>query len=95
MSEKRYPEVITPEILAELAHVSDDEIAQDIADTEREISQYRAVGEAEAGIARAHPDQNERRMADFRARARPEQIAQREAFVAYLRRLQVARSQGV
>lgn len=88
----KYPEVID---LAKYANVSDAEVARDIADTEREIAQYRELREAEARIARAHPSQAERRMAAFKSGARVGQIAEREEFVAFLRRIQAARASGV
>jgi hypothetical protein len=88
---KTYPEVITAEKLASLSHIPDAEIVKDIAETEAEIENYRRLEEAEREVARVHPNPHERRMADFKAGARPDQIREREAFVAFLRRIQSAR----
>ncbi len=85
----KYPTVIE---LPKYAHISDNELARDIADTELEIEAYRRIGEAEAAIARSHPSQAERRMADFKSGTRPIQVAERQAFVDFLRRIQQARS---
>lgn len=86
---KTYPEVID---LAKYAHISDDEIAKDIADTEAEIAGYEATQRAERQIAESHPSEMDRRLYDFKASARPAQIAERQAFVAFLRRIQTARA---
>ena len=87
----KYPEVITPEILAQNAAIPDSEIERDIADTEAEIANFRRLQVAEEVMARVHENPHERKMADFKARARPAQIAEREAFVAFLGRLKAAR----
>lgn len=92
---RTYPDVITSAELEGAADVSDAVIAADIDDTQREIDNYRALQIAEREIARVHPSQAERRMADFKAGARDGQIAEREAFIAYLRRLQAARAGAV
>lgn len=86
-----YPEVITPDIVATNAHISNAEIDRDIADTEAEIVNYRQLQQAEEQIARVHDNPHERKMADFKARGRPGQIAEREAFVAFLQRLKASR----
>lgn len=86
---KTYLEVIS---LEKYANISDAEIEKDIADTEREIAGYEATEKAEREIARSHPDQHERRMADFKAGAREGQREERRAFVAFLRRIQAARA---
>jgi len=91
MSDKTYPEMVTAEMLPKWADISDAEVEQDIADTEREIAQYRELREAEQRIAQHHPAQTERRMADFKAGARVGQIAERQRFVDFLRKLQAAR----
>ena len=93
----KYPEVISEKVLATNAHISDDQIERDMADTEAEIANYRRLQVAEEEIARVHENPHERKMADFKARGRPSQIAEREDFVAFLERLKTARgglSQG-
>jgi hypothetical protein len=92
MAEREYPTVITAATLATNAHVSDSQIATDIADTEAEISNYQRLMVAEQEIAKTSPSEMDRRMADFKAGARPGQIAERQAFVDFLKRLQAARA---
>ena len=89
---KEYPQVITAEMLTIYAHISDEEINADIVDTEREIRQYRDMQAAEQRLAASHVEASERKMNAFRASARPNQIAEREEFVAFLRRVQAARN---
>lgn len=91
----KYPEVITVRTLEVNAGISDDQLARDIADTEAEITNYRRLEAAEREVATVHPSAMERRMADFKAGARPRQIADREAFVSFLRKLQAARADGL
>jgi hypothetical protein len=88
---KQYPKV-TAENVGDYAHIDDDVIVRDILDTELEIEQYKRVKAAEEEIAKAHPDVNERRMADFKARARIGEISQRQQFVTFLREIQAARA---
>lgn len=90
---KTYPEVITAEHLAKYAHISESEVAVDIIETEAEITSYQRLAVAEREIAALAISESERRLAAFRADARPLQIAEREAFVAFLRRLQAARQE--
>lgn len=80
--------------IAQCAHIPDEEVARDLLDTEREIEQYRRLQAAEEEIARSHPSAAERKMADFKARARPHQIAERQKLVDFLRALQAARAFG-
>jgi hypothetical protein len=89
MTTKQYPETID---LARYSGISDAEIVKDIADTEYEIANYERLQVAEREIARTHPNPHEARMADFKAGARSGQIAERTAFVAFLRRIQDARA---
>lgn len=83
---------ITDGYLAMTAHISDAQIAVDIADTEAEIANLRRLQAAEEEVARTSPSFAERKMADFKAGARPHQIAARQAFVDFLRSLQGARA---
>jgi hypothetical protein len=87
----KYPEVIDARVLEINAHISDEDIRKDIRDTEREIADYTRLENAEREVADTHPDPMQRKMADFRANARPSQIREREAFVAFLTRLLDAR----
>jgi hypothetical protein len=92
MAEREYPETIDAAVLAKNAHVSDSQVATDIADTEAEISNYQRLMVAEQEIAKTSPSEMDRRMAEFKAGARPGQIAERQAFVDFLKRLQAARA---
>jgi hypothetical protein len=87
-----YPEVIDAAVLAKNAHVPDRQVAIDITDTEAEISNYQRLMVAEQEIAKTSPSEMDRRMAEFKAGARPQQIAERQAFVDFLKRLQAARA---
>lgn len=91
---KKYPEQVTPDMLPKYAHIPSADVRRDIADTEYEILQYRALEAADRKIADNHPNQSERRLADFRAGARPLQIADRQAFVDFLKRLLAARGEA-
>lgn len=86
---KQYPEVID---LTKYETISDGTIAKDIADTEAEVAGLRRTMAAEEEIARSHLNPNERTLADYRATGRPYQIEERERFIAFLRRIQDARS---
>lgn len=88
---KEYPAEITVDMLPKWAHLRDEEIERDIRETQVAIDGYRATMQAEEITARSHPIESERRMADFKAGARPGQIAEREAFNAFLRRILAAR----
>jgi hypothetical protein len=91
-----YPTVITTETLPLWADKSDAEIAHDIADTEREIIELQEVQRREEAAANSTAiGEMERRMAGFKASARPHQIAERREFIAFLRRIQEARAGGV
>lgn len=86
---------ITAEMLPKWAHIPDATIERDIADTEEEVRNYERLLEAERVIAVSHPNMSERRMADFRAGARPSQIAERQQFIAKLRRILHLRRESV
>ena len=90
MSDK-YPEVID---LAKYAHISDTEIAQDIADTEREIDAHLKGILAQDALA-ATSDGGERKMAFFRADNHRYNRDRRLAFVDFLKRVQAARAQAL
>lgn len=87
----KYPEVVTAAQLDKLVHITDAEIARDIADTEKEIMDLQRTMEAEQTLAETHHDPMQRKMADFTSRARPSQMRERQDFVDYLRRVQTAR----
>jgi hypothetical protein len=88
---KEWPTEITAHVLEVNAKVSDERIRIDIRDTEIEIRNYERLRVAELDIADAHPDENERKMAAFKASARPGMIAERQAFVDFLNRILAAR----
>lgn len=91
---KEYPKVVTAEIAEKSSHVTDAEIQQDIVDTEREIEQYRYLEKADQDVARNHPNDAERKLAIFRANARPYQIQQRENFLEFVRALLAYRKEN-
>lgn len=90
---KNYPQLINAEIAEKCAHITDEVIAADIADTQREIDQYKALRTAEQEVAKNHPLDHERRLAAFRASARDAQIDERERFIAFLTLLQTWRKE--
>jgi hypothetical protein len=90
----KYPTEISEATLAKNAHISDETIRRDIADTEAEILGFTALQEGERIAAANLPDPGERRMADFRASVRPQQIAERQEFVAFLTLLLEARAKA-
>jgi hypothetical protein len=83
--DSQYPTEMTDEIREKNKHVPDEQIITDIRDTLEEIRRIRAVQGAEDIIATEHLDQQERRLAQFRADARPHQIRQRQEFVNFLK----------
>src|SRR5690348_2321747 len=87
--QNKYPAEI---VLAKYADISDEEIAQDIRDTEREIANYALQKQAEETIAATSEHPHERKMAAFKASARPGMMRERQDFVDFLRRIQAARS---
>jgi hypothetical protein len=88
---KKFPTVITSEILMHNTHLPDERLEQDISDTNAEILGYKATMDAEQKIAQMHPDPQQRKLAAFRASARPQQIREREEFVTFVTRLLEAR----
>ena len=75
---------MSADLLARNAHISDAEILQDIADTEREIATMQREAEGFAFF-------NDR-WSDMRRQARISGIAEREQFIAKLRELLDARA---
>lgn len=89
----KYPAVITEDVLAAQAHISNEEIERDIADTQAEVEHLDHVWEAERTLARHHLDANDRKLYDFKANARPYQIHERREFILFLQRLLHARAE--
>ena len=73
----KYPEVITPEILAKQEHILTSEIVNDIKDTQSEI-QTR---------------ERRLRMLNMEAEALEQAIKERQEFIEYLERLIAARKE--
>lgn len=88
---KEYPQTITLDELERNAHVSDAVVARDIAETEHELFCLHETQKAYGIIAKYELSPMERERATMRERVHPQEIRDREAFCAYLRRLQVAR----
>jgi regulator of protease activity HflC (stomatin/prohibitin superfamily) len=90
----KYPDVISSDYLATMAHVTDAEIERDIADTEAEILTEQRRADAQREVARnTGMGLPEYKMAHFRADAYQAGVQERIAFVAFLRKLQEARKQ--
>lgn len=86
----QYLEIITPEIIKQNEHISDDEIRQDIADTKYEIENLGK--EHEGWLAQAvTTNMPERRMAYFHADNARHGIDERKKFIAFLEKLLAAR----
>lgn len=88
-----YPEVID---LSKYTGVSDAEVVKDIADTEAEIvalEKTRDAEDAQLASPLHSADSPQRRIVEFKRDARPEQIRARQAFIAFLKRIQAARTQ--
>ena len=90
----KYPSTITPEILKQQAHISTSTVQQDIDDTESEIVQL--IKEAEGYEARERRLQGQplARMASFKASNARDNIRRRRDFVAFLRKLLVAKREA-
>lgn len=87
-----YPETITPEVLAKVAHLDDAEIQRDLQDTEGEIADLEKMVEAELILSRHHIIPEQRRIYDIKASARHGQMQERKEFAAFLKRVQEARN---
>lgn len=86
-----YPETITPEILTKFADISDEEIMQDIADTEAEIINEGKKAEGYAKVAEGTTNLYDRKMAYFRQSASEQAVKERHNFVTFLSKLLEAR----
>ena len=80
----KYPSVITPEILDQNKHISDDVIRQDISETLAEITIEKAKAESNETILNNSTDQIQRRMASFRMDAARGGVRRRQEFVDFL-----------
>lgn len=88
----KYPQEITPTMLAGLANISDDTVARDIRDTEQEIVTLEKEIEGYRLIAEANPSTPRGKMADFHATSATLRAEERTEFVGFLKRLQEARA---
>lgn len=91
----KYPTVITPGILEKNKSLTDEQIKTDIFDTEREIEDLKKMIEAEMVLSRHHLDPTQRRLYQVKVTARPEQIAERENFLQFMKGIQEARKNGI
>jgi hypothetical protein len=73
----QYPQEITPQILSKLSEITDQQVRDDIYDTEREIDTLRA---------------RTQNVTDKTPQSLFAELVAREEFVAFLRRLLTARS---
>jgi hypothetical protein len=88
---RQIPDAITPAILAANANKTDEQIQGDIDTTRHEIESLRKVEEAFRLLAQYHLNPNQRQLYAFHADGQPKEIADREAFVAFLSRLLATR----
>lgn len=88
----KYPKTISAEHLAQIAEISDVIIGRDIHDTKREIEQHEHVLAGYDELAKWHWSDAEKKIARHKADAITSEIHRREEFVAYLERVQAARS---
>lgn len=93
---KPYPTVITPDVLAQHASVSDAEIEREITATARDLEDQRRKADTYLlTVNTASVSSNERRLAQFRADNSAYHIAQMKALLAFLRKLLAARAAAV
>jgi hypothetical protein len=86
-----YPTEITEEILQKNAHITDEHIQKDIADTQAEVATMQQQAEGYRLIANANPSSPDGKMAYFRQTAAEHGIAARQTFIAFLEALLKAR----
>lgn len=92
---KTYPTVITAALLERFAHLSDDEVRNDLAVTREEISLETARARALSDVAHTTTNALERRLMDYRATGLRYAIEDRERFVAFLEALLSARGSNL
>ncbi len=90
MSEK-YPLTITDELLSKNTHISNDQIRQDIKETEIEIHSLEKEIEGYRLIAEARRGQPDGKMAQFRSDGKRQGLLERKDFVIFLQKFLVAR----
>ena len=90
-----YPDVITPEVLQGLAHISDDTMQQDIVDTEAEIANKRIEREGHDLIAKSVQDRSAARLAEWKRDGCDVGIDDSVRFVKFLAKLLDARENGL
>jgi hypothetical protein len=88
-------EPMRTEEAAKLAHISTREVLLDREETLSEIANYRAMQLGEEATARTATDPMTVKMAEFKARARPGMIAERQALVDRLDSLLAARGVAI
>lgn len=76
-----------------LAHISNEEVEKDIADTQCEIDELRQRKIAYDNLALSGPE-HEKRLYRFKADAIPHMIEERSVFIGKLRELLEARDKG-
>jgi hypothetical protein len=86
----KYPVIITPDMLSQWSEISDEQLQQDILETEQELADEYHKLKAELELAQCH-DPMIRRMNQFKADSRPTLIKEMEDFIAFLKRIQRVR----
>ena len=92
----KYPDVITPECAEKNKGISDEDIREDIADTEHEIAQMKKDAYALdilSESARESGDHIQQRVRSFRRDANTDGITRRKEFVIFLKKLLEYRKQ--
>ena len=87
----KYPTVINDKTLETNAHVSDGDIARDIADTEAEMASLEKEVEGHRLVAESNIGTPKGKMAAFRESGNQLRIDDRQNFVDFLKALQAAR----
>lgn len=85
------PTEITPAILAANTHKTDEQIQGDIDITRVEIESLKKVEEGFRLLGQYHLNPNQRQLYAFHADGQPQEIADRENFIAFLSRLLATR----
>jgi hypothetical protein len=88
---EKYPQVITAEVLNNIANISDVQIEQDIRDTVAEISLLEKEVEALGILVETRRGTSAGKMSSFKFSAALDGLNARREFVQFLERVQVAR----
>ncbi len=85
---KKYPEVITDEVLAQASLVTDEDIERDIRDTEVEVINLEKEVKGHDLIYQANRGNPSGKMAAFRRDGKRQGMDERRNFITFLRAVQ-------